>query len=291
METEIQKKIRLGMTLTEIKQRYDLKLNFDLERKLVCFDYRPVSPHADLLVRQARGLILSTEDWSLVAKPMDAFYEDYSKNTRLDLFDWESAYAMPKYDGCMLELYYHKNEWCIGTRFVPYAFWPVYTMYSPVNTVSWIDLFKDTLSEIGYSFEELTTDLLPNFTYCFEVFGKVNRNVVIYEKNQLKVISIINKENFAETCIFEHEILNSKYAELIPERIKVNSLDEAYGLVENKDPLTVEGYVVIDKNFSRLKIRNKQYVEILENASGKNEVETLNTFNALGDLGVTLPEP
>ena len=76
LETEIQKLIKLGMTLTEIKQRYDLKLSFDLDRKLVCFDYRSVSPHSDLLVRQSRGLILSTEDWSLVAKPMDAFYED-----------------------------------------------------------------------------------------------------------------------------------------------------------------------------------------------------------------------
>ena len=291
METEIQKLIKSGMTLTEIKQRYDLKLSFDLDRKLVCFDYRSVSPHSELLVRQARGLILSTEDWSLVAKPMDAFYEDYSKNSRLDLFDWESAYAIPKYDGCMLELYYHKNEWCIGTRFVPYAFWPVYTMYSPTNTVSWLDLFKITLEEMGHSFKELTEDLDSNFTYCFEVFGKVNRNVVIYENNHLKAISIVNKENFNESCIFEHEILNSKYEKLIPERVKVNNLDEAYSLVENQDPLTVEGYVLLDKNFNRLKIRNQKYVEILEDSSGKNEIEALNTFIALDSQGVTLPEP
>jgi len=291
LETEIQKLIKSGMTLTEIKQRYDLKLSFDLDRKLVCFDYRSVSPHTELLVKQARGLILSTEDWSLVAKPMDAFYEDYSKNSKLDLFNWESAYALPKYDGCMLELYYHKNEWCVGTRFVPYASWSVYTTYSPSNTVSWVELFKITLSELGYDFDTLTGDLETNFTYCFEVFGKVNRNVVIYENNHLKVISIVNKENFAESCIFEHEILNSKYPDLIPNRVKVNNLDEAYVLVENQDPLEVEGYVLIDRNFSRLKIRNKKYVEILEDSSGKNEVETLNTFIALVNQGITLTEP
>lgn len=291
LETEIQKLIKSGMTLTEIKQRYDLKLSFDLDRKLVCFDYRSVSPHTELLVKQSRGLILSTEDWSLVAKPMDAFYEDYSKNSKLDLFNWESAYALPKYDGCMLELYYHKNEWCIGTRFVPYASWSVYTTYSPSNTVSWVELFKITLSELGYDFDTLTGDLETNFTYCFEVFGKVNRNVVIYENNHLKVISIVNKENFAESCIFEHEILNSKYPDLIPNRVKVNNLDEAYVLVENQDPLEIEGYVLIDRNFNRLKIRNKKYVEILEDSSGKNEVETLNTFIALDNQGITLPEP
>jgi hypothetical protein len=114
---------------------------------------------------------------------------------------------------------------------------------------------------------------------------------VIYENNQLKAISIVSKENFTETCIFEHEILNSKYKELIPERVKVNNLDEAYSLVEDQDPLTVEGYVLINKNFNRLKIRNKKYVEILEDSSGKNEIEALNTFIALDNQGITLPEP
>lgn len=291
LETEIQKLIKSGMPLIEIKQRFDLQINFDLDRKLVCFDYRALSPHKELAVKQARGLILSMEDWSLVAKPIEAFYEDYSKNARLDIFDWKSAKAMPKYDGCMLILYYHKNEWCLGTRFVPYASWNVYTLYSPTNDISWIDLFKNTLKEKEIEFQDFTSSLNPSYTYCFEIFGKTNRNVVIYEKNDVRLLGVVNKENFIEFNIFEPEFLTSEYKSLLPEIQKVNSLDEAYSLVENKDPLEIEGYVLIDDNFNRLKIRNKRYVEILEDSSGKDEVSALNTFYALELGNITVPEP
>ena len=188
LETEIQKLIKSGMTLTEIKQRYDLKLSFDLDRKLVCFDYRSVSPHTELLVKQARGLILSTEDWSLVAKPMDAFYEDYSKNSKLDLFNWKSAYALPKY----------RNDFIRSLQ--DYSDDILIFLNTDIKKV--FDLKKiltDLLDGKFIYWEEVTKNIVSNINKRANKFedDNINYNLLVFKK---KKFLALNQKRFIQLC-------------------------------------------------------------------------------------------
>jgi hypothetical protein len=115
MELEIQKYLRSNKTLQDLSWDYDLKYFTSPEHpNLVVFDYSLISPKNEQIVRESRGLVLEKNSWNLVAKSMSAFsfQEDAMYKDLYQNFDWDSARAYPKYDGCLITLYYidEKND-------------------------------------------------------------------------------------------------------------------------------------------------------------------------------------
>jgi hypothetical protein len=288
MELEIQKYLRSNKTLQDLSWDYDLKYFTSPEHpNLVVFDYSLISPKNEQIVRESRGLVLEKNSWNLVAKSMSAFsfQEDAMYKDLYQNFDWDSARAYPKYDGCLITLYYYKGSWITGTRFSVDGLCYVASAYKNESDIYWRDLFIECLNFLDISFDNFTNSLNKSCTYSFELCSIHNRNIVVYENKLLKILSIFDIENLKEVDIHSETIFVEKWHRLMPNFIKVDSFGECVKIINlNQDPTENEGLVVVDKNFNRMKIRNPNFDKLSYNLNPKNEVEALkNIFYALLD--------
>ena len=237
MELEIQKYLRSGKTLQDLAWDYDIKFfESPLHPELVVFDYSLISPKDNQIVREARGLVLEKNTWNLVSKSMTGFSFKTDPNYQdiIAKFDWDSAMAFPKYDGCLITLYHYKNEWITGTRFSVDGECNVASAYSNEIDLSWKKLFIECIEFNGIDYEELLDNLDTNKTYSFELCSIKNKNIVIYENKMVKILSIFSHVSMLEESLFEENIFSQNFPVLMPDFVKVDSYQEGLDLVETE---------------------------------------------------------
>ncbi len=288
MELEIQKYLRSGKTLQDLAWDYDIKFYSSyIYPNLVVFDYTVLSPKDNQIVREARGLVLEKDTWNLVSKSMSgfSFKSDSNYEDILSVFDWPSAKAFQKYDGCLITLYNYQDEWITGTRFSVDGECNVASAYSEEIQQTWKELFVECVDFLGVDYNELTSKLDKDCTYSFELCSIKNKNIVIYENKFVKILSILRHSTLAEEDIFENELFLQNYPIFLPDFVKVDSYQECIELVDiEKDPTQFEGMVVIDKNFNRIKIRSQAFDKLSYNLNPQSELEALdNIFYVLLD--------
>ncbi len=249
------------------------------------------SKDSDLLSQECRGLILSLENGNIIdgtltdkginrdnvipgktrviAYPMRRFF-NYGQGACANI-NWndENLKIQDKMDGTLIILYYDPfiNEWCCGTRSVPDA-----DLLMDNGIYTFRLLFEKALYDTcGLSFENYTSNLDKEITYCFELTTPYNRIVVNYPSNKVTIIAA-RQIIYSSTMIggINNEIFWS-CQELDTNKIKTYgvpvvrthpyaSADDLIKLVDTFDPLENEGIVVCDSNFNRIKIKNINYV-------------------------------
>jgi hypothetical protein len=287
-ELAVQKYLRSGKSLINLNQDYKINFVINSEDNSVVLNYSPNTPIETDIGRESRALILDLDNWDVIAKSMDAFLIPSSLKTaeKIEYFDWNNAFATPKYDGCLMLLYFTKNEWKIGTRFSTDSMCNVYSPNAGETEISWRDVFISVLEEYGYSFEEFKTYLNKENYYSFELCSRFNRNIVIYEEQIIKLLTIVSSETLEELDIDQF-----KLREFIPERIKVSSLDEVKILIDqNNNPLECEGFVVVDSNLNRIKVKNEKYTELGFINASTNEAKVLKDYAVTILTGPSLTE-
>ena len=287
-ELAVQKYLRSGKSLINLNQDYKINFVINSEDNSVVLNYSPNTPVETDIGRESRALILDLDNWDVIAKSMDAFLIPSSLKTaeKIEYFDWNNAFATPKYDGCLMLLYFIKNEWKIGTRFSTDSMCNVYSPNAGETEISWKDVFISTLEEYGYSFEEFKTYLNKENYYSFELCSRFNRNIVIYEEQIIKLLTIVSSETLEELDIDQF-----KLREFIPERIKVSSLDEVKKLIDqNNNPLECEGFVVVDSKLNRIKVKNEKYTELGFINASTNEAKVLKDYAITILTGPSLTE-
>ena len=287
-ELAVQKYLRSGKSLINLNQDYKINFVINSEDNSVVLNYSPNTPIETDIGRESRALILDLDNWDVIAKSMDAFLIPSSLKTaeKIEYFDWNNAFATPKYDGCLMLLYFIKNEWKIGTRFSTDSMCNVYSPNAGETEISWKDVFISTLEEYGYSFEEFKTYLNKENYYSFELCSRFNRNIVIYEEQIIKLLTIVSSETLEELDIDQF-----KLREFIPEGIKVSSLDEVKKLIDqNNNPLECEGFVVVDSKLNRIKVKNEKYTELGFINASTNEAKVLKDYAITILTGPSLTE-
>ena len=287
-ELAVQKYLRSGKSLINLNQDYKINFVINSEDNSVVLNYSPNTPIETDIGRESRALILDLDNWDVIAKSMDAFLIPSSLKTaeKIEYFDWNNAFATPKYDGCLMLLYFTKNEWKIGTRFSTDSMCNVYSPNAGETEISWRDVFISVLEEYGYSFEEFKTYLNKENYYSFELCSRFNRNIVIYEEQIIKLLTIVSSETLEELDIDQF-----KLREFIPERIKVSSLDEVKKLIDqNNNPLECEGFVVVDSKLNRIKVKNEKYTELGFINASTNEAKVLKDYAITILTGPSLTE-
>jgi hypothetical protein len=287
-ELAVQKYLRSGKSLINLNQDYKINFVINSEDNSVVLNYSPNTPIETEIGRESRALILDLDNWDVIAKSMDAFLIPSSLKTaeKIEYFDWNNAFATPKYDGCLMLLYFTKNEWKIGTRFSTDSMCNVYSPNAGETEISWRDVFISVLEEYGYSFEEFKTYLNKENYYSFELCSRFNRNIVIYEEQIIKLLTIVSSETLEELDIDQF-----KLREFIPERIKVSSLDEVKKLIDqNNNPLECEGFVVVDSKLNRIKVKNEKYTELGFINASTNEAKVLKDYAVTILTGPSLTE-
>ncbi len=251
----IQEYLRSGKTLTDLKQEYHIDSIVNNELGIVVFNYTPLTPMDTEIGREARALFLQLKTWFVVGKSIGGFLDSNHKDFKMQSFDWSNAKAYHKYDGCLVVLYYYKDQWRLGTRFSTDGKCNVFSPNSGESEIHWIDVFKNTLVEYGMHWEYFTTLLDEYKYYTFELCTPWNRNTVIYPNSLIKLLAIVDSNT-----LLEQEPIEPKLRVFEPKYEVVNSLEDTYSLIsKNNDPLENEGYVVVDKNFNRIKVKNPKY--------------------------------
>lgn len=203
------------------------------------------------IVVECRGLILDeTDNWKVIAYPFNRFF-NYGELS-VENFDWTSMRVQEKVDGSLMFLYYYKGIWYVATKGSPTAggnvgdeeftfaqlFWNVFVLGDP-----------------------FLTKLNRNFTYMFELTSKYNRIVT----NQV--------DNEGHLTLLGARDLSTGYREIpaawltsvgfdVVQEFPLSMVEEIKAAAENIDPVTQEGFVLVDSNFNRIKVKSPKYVLI-----------------------------
>lgn len=241
-------------------------------RNLVMFKYNQIDSDLSIkLVQQCRGLILDLDTFEIVSYAFDKFF-NYEEPYAADI-DWKSCYVTEKLDGSLVKLSRIGDNilWstngtidaykallveqigCIAKSFGELAWYAILENYCKARDLSVSDcidpdIVKDWLKSI----------IKPGYTYMFELTSPYNKVVVTWHKTELHFIGCRDNESGQEIFFGDHEL--SKIFD-IPKIFPLRSVDECVKAASELD-VNAEGYVVVDKDFNRVKIKSPTYVAL-----------------------------
>jgi hypothetical protein len=216
---------------------------------LVCLKYSQIdSPMGEKIVQQCRGIIVDIDKaFEIVSAPYDKFF-NHGEGHAPEI-DWSSASVYEKLDGSLMTLYFYNGVWRVQSSGTPDA-------SGDINGfgITFSELFWKVWKEKNYLFP-IDEDLC----FMFELMTKYNRVIVPQEHNRLVLHGVRNKVTLEEFDPFEYKF---KYGWEVVERLPLASFEDIIESAKRLNPMELEGYVVIDKNFNRIKVKSPQYVAL-----------------------------
>lgn len=247
--TTIQSKLREGVSPEKLEEDYAIKIRSHiLYPNLKLFKYNQIkSPFHEKIAREARGIILDeNENWKIISYPYEKFFNfGESLAAKVDL---DSLQVATKEDGSLMTLYYYDNHWHVASSGSPDASGPTR------GQLSFKDLFWKVWADKEYKLPEDT-----NLCYMFELCTHYNRIVVEHFEARIILHGARNLVTLEEY----HPIpLAEKYGW---ENVKFHELtdfDQIRNFAETFCPSENEGFIAMDKDFNRIKIKSTKYVAI-----------------------------
>lgn len=242
MELELQKFLRAGHSLDELrKPPYSLIIKE--EGDLVLFKYtQGVSDGFNPIVREARGIILSRENWDVVCHPFHRFFnfnqpEADELHGKLHVYD--------KIDGSLSKIFCYNGEWrCASNSNID-------ARKVDLNGKNFFSLVEKALSTYGLTWSKFTSILNPSYTYMYELATQDNPVVIKYNGWNLFYLGERDNITGEEKYNPDNRIDNVKVYNFSSFDDIVNS---SLHMEDNQ-----EGYVVRDDNWNRVKVKNPTY--------------------------------
>ncbi len=269
----------------------DFKLEHRLYDNKVLLKYNQIeSPMDRIEVQEARGIILEKDTWKVMSMAFKKFFNAGEGNAHP--IDWDSAYVLQKLDGSLIQLYFdwHKKDWVAATSGTAEA-------EGDVNgdlNMKFSDLFwKAVKMTTSLDYDEFTDKLDTDFIYVFELCTPYNIIVTPHKESSVILLTIRNQETLKE-CLYDTIIDVSKYINVpIVKRFNFTdvSIQDLQKTLESM-PYVEEGYVVVDKNFNRIKIKNPAYVAVhhLKDKNAGYKVITIVKTNEVEEFIACFPE-
>ena len=241
-----------------LKTDYNIRIKEDKEYPNLCiFNYGIDANFADPIVQEARGIIINTETLNVVCWPFRKFgkYDE----SYVDDIDWTSARVQEKVDGSIIKLYFNpiNNTWTWATNSTTNAaFTQSITMCDNVDHGMFLDIIKSTVNYKDINFDSLDKDT----TYIFELVSPYNHVVIHYPEPKLYHTGTRNNITGQESV----ENINIQH----PEEFPLKSFEDCLKAVNqlNKacktNDLKAEGFVVVDDNWHRIKIKSPEYMMV-----------------------------
>lgn len=214
------------------------------------------------LVCEARGIIINVENCTVVCWPFRKFGnwdEGYA-----DSIDWSTAEVQEKIDGSIVKLWYDPiaKKWIWSTNGVIDAGEaPIWQSDSDI-TISFLDIIGSAVNfnRIMTCIKDGTLD--RECTYIFELVSPETQVVLKYSTAFLFLTGIRNN-------VTGQEYSTKGYAEKItavPRRYKLASFNDCMDAARKLNPqggdVSHEGFVVVDKDFHRIKIKTPEYIAL-----------------------------
>lgn len=215
------------------------------EGNLVLLKYNQLeSDFSEPICKECRGLILYKPTWEVVCFPFFKFFN--YREPYADSIDEKELHIYQKIDGSLAKVWYFEGVWRLSSNGIIDASEVNFT-----NGVNFQSLFMRALSTYGLDWSTFVSSLDKEYTYMYELATPDNKIVVPYEDYQLFYLGQRNNKTFIEEYKPDKRIDNVKV-------FHFNSIQEIIAAA-NELPDSEEGYVVCDKNWNRVKIKNPIY--------------------------------
>jgi len=197
-------------------------------------------------VQEARGIIFRENDWKIVCRPFDKFF-NIQEGAAAEI-DWSTAKVTEKRDCSLIKIWNDRGIWNVSTNGTIFAINAEVASENPIGS-TFYDLFMYAAREQKLSFDILDED----YTYLFELCSPYTKIVVHHEDTRIVHIgtrhndlgAYVNKDAGVEK-VREYDISHPRAVDMI---------DMADDL-----PFDEEGYVVKDAFGGMIKVKSPAYV-------------------------------
>jgi RNA ligase len=232
-------------------ERYQLKAKYHtIHPDLVLLKYSQIdSPMGEQCVQECRGLVLDTSKfYEPVSMPFKKFFN--AGEGHAAVIDWPSARVYEKLDGSMISLAYYKDQWHWQTTGTPDGSGTVGSL-----DITFAQLAQRTFSSLGYRLPGLDKEKV----FTFELMTPLNRVIVRHETSKMVLLAVRDMTTLQE---YWPEDYAGLYGWECARTVSAKNLDEVEALAAELVAATAEGFVVVDKDFNRLKIKAESYVRL-----------------------------
>lgn len=266
VQLTIQRYLRAEGTLDTLARDYAVKsVRHDAHPHLVLLKYDQIaSPMEEPLVRECRGIVVDeADDWRVVGRGFDKFF-NYGEPNAAEI-DWSTARVQEKVDGTLC-LFYHYKTWHVATTGFP-------------DARGRANLLPMTFGElIWQTADEARIRLLsPEHSYLFELTSPHTRVVVQHSETRLTLLAIRHTPTGCWVPLSEAAGLLTGNVDVVRE-YPLNSFAAIQETFASLDPLAQEGYVVVDGDGNRVKVKHPRYVAIhhlMDSSGPRRYVEML----------------
>ncbi len=237
-------------------------------------------------MQDCRGLILEKGTWKVMSLAFRKFFNAEEGNAAK--IDWNTANVLEKLDGTLIQVYWdwHANKWFAGTTGTAEGEGEV----NNKNGTTFNDLFWDTVNN-KYTFNECL--LNKDFVYVFELTTPYNIVVKPHGESSATLLTVRNRETLVELSGKALEMTSVSLSIPLVKSFDLNAKDVGALLRTFEGmPWSEEGYVVVDANFNRIKIKNPAYVAVhhLKGKTAEHNIITIVKSNEIEEFASTFPE-
>jgi hypothetical protein len=268
-------------------KKFNLKSR-DYENKILLKYDQLSSPTLMALpeVQECRGLILDKNDWSVMSLAFTKFFNSEEGNAVK--IDWSTAHVLEKLDGSCIQVYYdkYKYAWFAGTTGTAEGEGEVNNKLG----TTFNDLFWKTVKD-KYNLD--TNQLSTEFCYVFELTTPYNIVVKPHGESSASLLMIRNLSTLKELSRADVEMVGLTLGLPVVKAFDLNAKDVGTLLRTFENMVwSEEGYVVVDANFNRIKIKNPAYVAVhhLKGKTAEHQIMVIIKANELEEFGATFPE-
>lgn len=232
---------------TLLFNQYNIKSKTD--GNYAIFNYGFDADFSNPIVQESRGIILNIRTLEVACWPFRKFgnhTESYA-----DPIDWSHAKVLEKVDGSIIKLWFdpEQSSWQFSTNAMIRAEAAFLGDYSRIS-------FQDVIRRAeNYGSIPFPT-LDRSCTYIFELVSPETQVVVSYPGTMLYHIGTRNNITGQESDV---DIGIQK-----PKAYPISSLSQcveaALTLNSSSDNITAEGFVVVDRNWNRVKVKSPDYI-------------------------------
>lgn len=229
-----------------------LNISVKEEPPLAIFNYGIEADFTNPIVREARGIIIRLDTLDVVCWPFTKFCNAQEEAAKIDLenFDWNRCQCQEKIDGSIVKLFWNPVEehWQWATNSCIDA--SQAAVHSCLDS-SFFSVIRKCDNYRAIRFDELDRDT----TYIFELVSPQTQIVVTYPAEHLYHIGTRNNKTGQESS---QDIGIEK-----PKEYGLHSLNDCMQAVQElnagTDKVLHEGFVVVDRNWHRIKVKSPEY--------------------------------
>lgn len=237
-------------------------------------------------VQECRGLILEKGTWKVMSLAFTKFFNSEEGNAHK--IDWNTAHVLEKLDGSCIQVYYDWNDmtWYAGTTGTAEGEGEVNNKLG----TNFNNLFWNTLKE---KYNVTPSNFIKGFTYVFELTTPYNIVVKPHGESSAALLTVRNLDTLEEISF---QKLTEVAESLGVPRVKSYDLNanNVGALLRTFEDMVWhdEGYVIVDANFNRVKIKNPAYVAVhhLKGKTAEHNIMVIIKTNEIDEFAATFPD-